>query len=138
MKNTHKASRVFLAILFLGQLIAPGSALAVPSLQTRAPEERAQTLMENLTPEELVGQLFLVDFEGTDVSEESAIYQLINTYHIGGVVFKAENDNFIGPDGTLDTAWSMIQSLQWAEYQTSAEDHIVRTTITILTFVIAA
>ena len=64
MNKRLKASRVLLVALFIGQLFAPITVSAGPASQTITPEERALALMETMTPEELVGQLFLVDFEG--------------------------------------------------------------------------
>src|SRR3972149_4957774 len=71
----------------------------------------AKALLDQLQPEERVGQLFLVTFEGyeagpsTQISELNAkIFNLIDQYHIGGVVLLASNDNFVGSDLTLLTA----------------------------------
>jgi len=63
-----------------------------PSWQTQAraavltPREQAIELLERLTPEERVGQLFLVTFNGTDVGPESQIAALIDNHHVGGVI----------------------------------------------------
>ncbi len=54
----------------------------------------AQTILKQLSPEERVGQLFLVTFKGTDVGESSQIYDLITNHFVGGVVLSAANDNF--------------------------------------------
>ena len=43
---------------------------------------------------EKVGQLFLVTFQGTDVSSESDIATLVRDYRVGGVVLLPANDNF--------------------------------------------
>ncbi len=58
-------------------------------------QQQAEALLEKLSAEERVGQLFLITFKGNDVNPESEIMNLINTYHIGGVVLQAKNDNFI-------------------------------------------
>ena len=60
-----------------------------------SPNQQVVNLLEQLSPEERVGQLFLITFQGADVSSESQIYDLINNHQVGGVVLKAENDNFI-------------------------------------------
>jgi beta-N-acetylhexosaminidase len=59
--------------------------------------------------------LFLVDFDGAEIAIDSPIYELITKHHIGGVVLKAENDNFVGPEDTLTAARELIQALQTAE-----------------------
>ncbi len=67
-------------------------------------------------PEEKVGQLLLVGFEGAALEDDSPIYDLIANYHIGGVVLLAENNNFTSED-TLTQAETLIndlQALEWA------------------------
>lgn len=81
--------------------------------------ERAQALLETLSPEERVGQLFMVTFSGTDTGPESAIYDLIVNHHIGGVVLQAENDNFTSSPQTLNDALHMIRQLQTDEWSAS-------------------
>lgn len=68
-------------------------------------------IMQVMSPEEKVGQLFLVSFEGTNLAETSDIYDLIFNYHVGGVVLSAENDNFT-EENTVTAAWELIQQLQ--------------------------
>ena len=76
-------------------------------------------LLQSMSPEEKVGQLFLVTFDGVDVSEESEIYNLITDYNIGGVVLLSENRNFVSQD-TLDQTRQMIRELQELEWETSS------------------
>ena len=78
----------------------------------------SEALLLTMTPEEKVGQLFLVTFEGAAVEEGSDIYDLISRYHIGGVVLLAENDNFTSED-TLAQAQTLITSLQQLEWDTT-------------------
>jgi beta-N-acetylhexosaminidase len=89
----------------------------------------AKSLLEKLQPEERVGQLFLVTFDGfeagpsTQMSEPNAkIYNLIDNYHIGGVVLLASNDNFVGSDQTLPVAQSLTRQLQIDEYNSSQQE----------------
>ena len=58
-------------------------------------------ILKSMTPQERVGQLFVVTFKGTDVGDTSEIYDLIVNYHIGGVVLLAQNDNFTAAPDTL-------------------------------------
>ena len=89
----------------------------------------AKALLDQLQPEERVGQLFLVTFEGyeagpsTQISELNAkIFNLIDQYHIGGVVLLASNDNFVGSDLTLPVAQSLTSQLQINEYAASQQE----------------
>ncbi len=96
---------------------------ATPSTQTVTPQEQAQALLDTLTPEERVGQLFLVTFKGPEAAlgtpDANQIYEFITQYHIGGVMLKAENDNFVGSDQTVPILMSLTDQLQRDEYSSS-------------------
>jgi beta-N-acetylhexosaminidase len=68
--------------------------------------------LNNMTPEEKVGQLFMVTFHGRQTDTKSQIYDLITSYHVGGVVLRAANDNFISGDQTIPEAYGLISRLQ--------------------------
>jgi beta-N-acetylhexosaminidase len=80
--------------------------------QTSDPTESVQALLNSMSPEERVGQLFLVTFTGTDLSENSQIYDLIRRYHVGGVVLLSSNDNFVAAPDTITDAYNQIKALQ--------------------------
>ena len=113
MKKRHLLG--FLIFLLLLQSIGSVPAQA----QTPAPPQQVLNLLEQMTPEERVGQLFLVTFQGTDTSQDSQIYSLITEHHIGGVALLAENDNFVAAPDTLPAAYEMIANLQRAEWASS-------------------
>lgn len=92
---------------------------AAPLAQADSSRERAQALLETLTPEERVGQLFLVTLTGKDASSTSQIYDLIVNHHVGGVLLQSENDNF-GPSGqTLSQVLTLARELQTSEWSAS-------------------
>ena len=101
---------------------------AAPFLQEVSSNDRAQILLDRLTPEERVGQLFLVTFSGPEAGVGSAtgaqIYNLIINYHLGGVILKAANDNFLGSDQTLGITQSLTDQLQRDEYTASQSPQI--------------
>ena len=92
--------------------------------QDDTPQARAQALLERLTPEERVGQLFLVTFVGTSVDENSQIYDLIVRHHVGGVVLLAGNDNFVAAPETVPEAYRLLSDLQTAEWQGSQQPFV--------------
>lgn len=104
--------RIF-RILFLFVFIASAFPAAVQA-QTATPPAAARLAFESMTPEERVGQLFLVTFMGTDTSPDSQIYNLVNRYHVGGVVLLSENDNFTAD--TLTQTRLLTESLQRMEW----------------------
>jgi beta-N-acetylhexosaminidase len=119
----------FLLLMIIFSLLLPISiGRAAPSDQAFTGNDKAQALLNQLTPEERVGQLFLVTFTGPEAgigSETGAkIYDLIVNYHIGGVVLKAANDNFVGLDQTLLIAQSLTDQLQRDEFSASQEQQI--------------
>ena len=71
-----------------------------------------------MSPAEKVGQLFLVTFEGKDVSPASPLAQLIQDYHIGGVVLSSSHNNFSGTD-TASSTRTLIETLQQLAWQKS-------------------
>ena len=97
-------------------LLAPFLPIANVRAQGEAPPEEVLRILESLTPEERVGQLFLVTFTGTDTGAESSIYDLITNYHVGGVVLLAENDNFNATPNTVSGTHQLISNLQKVEW----------------------
>src|SRR3989304_5219308 len=81
----------------------------------------ASQILDQMTPEERVGQLILVTFRGSAPRESDPIYELIREGHIAGVVLRARNDNFVDSPNTLEAARSLISSLQSAAYTASLE-----------------
>jgi beta-N-acetylhexosaminidase len=72
----------------------------------------AADLLENMTPEERVGQLFLVTFEGRKIEVDDPIYKLIVDNHVSGVLLEKNNNNFgEGPDALRDIR-NLISTLQ--------------------------
>jgi beta-N-acetylhexosaminidase len=111
------------AILFLISLlisIMPGTSVRSSSVyQSDVNAVQAQQMLDKLTPEERIGQLFLVTFSGASADEKSQIYDLITRYHVGGVVLRAQNDNFVDAPDTAKAAYALVAKLQDAEKQAS-------------------
>lgn len=106
-----------ISIFLLLASFAPG--FAAPLAQTDDAKDRAQALLDTLTPEERVGQLFLITFIGTDVSNPSQIYDLIVNHHVGGVILQAANDNFASHPQTIPSIFQLTRQLQTAEWSAS-------------------
>ena len=104
-----------LSVLALISSILEPVAAARAQPQTRPPE--VQAVLASMTPEERVGQLFLVTVGGMDVSADSQIYDLIANHHVGGVVLLAENNNFVEEPDTIAGAQQLIRALQTIEWE---------------------
>lgn len=119
-----KALLILTAVL----LLPPVSGLAAPAPQVQSSEELANQLLDTLTPEERVGQLFVIDFSGAEISEDAQLIELITRYHIGGVNFKASNNNFSQSETPLVDTWQLIQEIQRIELENAAERQTIPAT----------
>lgn len=95
-------------LVWLSALSTAGPVTAAPARQggsaptvTATPAGRAgarpaeiKAIMDKMSAADKVGQLFLVTFEGSDVSASSDIAALVRDYRVGGVVLRLANDNF--------------------------------------------
>ena len=111
-----------LLLTILLTLILPMTANAQVSEPPEDYAGKARNLMVNMTPEQRIGQLFLVSFKGTEIGPQSGIYRLITEHSIGGVVLRADNDNFVGPTNTVPSAANLVRGLHeigWANSSTS-------------------
>jgi beta-N-acetylhexosaminidase len=108
-----RRARFLLAlVLFLVTILPPKTGQAGFVSQTSSAHQQAQALLARLSPEEKVGQLFLVTFKGTDVSAGSQISDLVTKQHIGGVMLSAANDNFVSTDNTVPQTYELTANLQ--------------------------
>jgi beta-N-acetylhexosaminidase len=114
----HKIFSVGLILAMVASLLSPISSVVAQG----SAQEKARALLAKMTPEERVGQLFLVSFTGTDFSLQSNIYDLIIHHHIGGVVLSAQNDNFVAAPATLTEAKRLISGLQEIEWNNSLDN----------------
>ena len=106
----------FILVLVLSVLVLTTAGYpSTVQAQTGTPSGNIRQLYESMTPEERVGQLFLVTFTGTDTTNKSQIYNLIVQHHIGGVVLQAGNDNFVAAPNTVTEAYQLISNLQQVE-----------------------
>ncbi len=106
---------LFLLLSLIAASLVPASGA---NAQTPVPPQ-VKDLLARMSPEEKVGQLFLVTFKGTDTTEQSQIYDLIANRHVGGVVLRADNDNFTAAPQTVRDAYDLIESLQRIEWDTA-------------------
>lgn len=116
---------LLLAAFILAPLYPTGKALAGAPEQAPNPNQQAKALLAKMTPNQKVGQLFLVTFKGRNAGLNSKIYELITQHQIGGVVLSRANDNFTGPDKTAIEAHRLIKQLQqgaWDASQITVQD----------------
>lgn len=86
-----------------------------------APDEQAETLLEHMTPEERIGQLFLVTFQDSNIQADNPIYDLIKNRHIGGVILLSANNNFPNNSDPARQAFDLNQQLQQIAWDASRQ-----------------
>jgi len=111
-----KVRRLLLLALALALLLQP-LALIFPADPVLA-QSTVDALMAEMTPAEKVGQLFLITFDGSDIPSDGPLAELIQDYHVGGVVLSSSHDNFSGTN-TAISARAMIETLQQLAWQKS-------------------
>ena len=114
-----RLKRILLAVTLSALILTSVGVPFQVHAQTAVPPPDVRQLFDAMTPEERVGQLFLVTFTGTDTSQQSQIYDLIANHDIGGVVLSAANDNFVAAPNTMTTAYQLIQNLQEIEWNSA-------------------
>ena len=112
MKRLFPWLTAVVVITFIGSLFNPTPAAQA---ETQFQTSKAQAVLASMTPEERIGQLFLVTFQGTDTHDQTQIYDLIANHHVGGVVLLAANDNFLPEPDTISSAHQLINALQTIE-----------------------
>lgn len=121
-RNFHKRAMLVFGLWFI--IMPLINIQAAPLSQTEDNANGAQEVLDRLTPEERVGQLFLVTFQGANADVESQIHDLIKNYYLGGVMLSAENDNFISGDDALFAIQRLVTQLQESSLQSSQEEHL--------------
>lgn len=73
--------RSFRCLMVLFYLLATPGVMFAHARET----SKAEALLQTMSAEEKVSQIFLVTFEGNQVDEDSKIFQLLSKYQIGRV-----------------------------------------------------
>jgi len=96
------------------------------------PDQYVDQLLNRMTPEERIGQLFLVTFQGNSVEPDLPIYDLISNHHIGGVVLTLNQDNIVpvngDPKSVPEQVQILINNLQQVEWDNSTTSRIDQVT----------
>ncbi len=110
--------KLLLVALFLLALPLPVAATPATMRQDDELDPEVARILEQLSPEERVGQLFVVSFEGTNTDENSAIYRLITRYNIGGVTLSSDNNNISDLVPAPDSVARTTRALQELNFST--------------------
>ncbi|MBN2678286.1 MAG: hypothetical protein JXR32_09545 [Anaerolineaceae bacterium] len=113
--------KVLIVIMLLASTFLPAAQSQAASANTtyQIAHTQAEEILNRMSAEERVGQLFLVTFQGTDTGPASQIYDLVVNHHVGGVILRSENNNIPSETGILQQLYSFNYSLQSIRYQAS-------------------
>jgi len=79
----------------------------------------ASDLLASMTPNERVGQLFIITFNGAEITQSDQIIDLLENYYISGVLLKRGNDNYADQPETLNALQTLIETLQESRYESA-------------------
>lgn len=102
--------------------------LSPPAAQVQAQEpsgvslEVLDELINQMSPEEQVGQLFMVTFPGDDLSEGNVAATLLRDLHVGGVALRASNGNYQNDLRGVESLVTLTNRLQELTNQVSVEN----------------
>lgn len=107
----RRVVNLMLVMVMLASLLARG-------IHAQEGDPRISRIIEDMSVEERVGQLFLVTFMGQDVSLDSDIARLIRDFKVGGVLVSPRNGNFknvLGAPAQVAKLTAQLQSLALAD-----------------------
>ncbi len=108
----------------LGVILHPATQVrAYDPEQTDLYNDRAQRILQSMSVDERVGQVFLVSFTGSSLDANPQLQDLIQKNRVGGVVLSKENDNFSGPENTLQKVQDLIVDIQTLNMQAVQENN---------------
>ncbi len=114
--------RGFLSFVFVLSFFLP---IFSAHAQENTPEADISALIERMSAEERIGQLFLISFDGREIAEDSALAAFLAKHPVGGVILRADNENFAPEPETISALYALTASLQeeaWRAAQKKATD----------------
>ncbi len=100
-------------------LLAVTNSVGAQGIDTGGEEAFIAGLIPRMSPEAKVGQLFVVSFEGADVTAASDVADLILNYRVGGVVLSVEQGNIVNTVNTPAQVTALSAALQNLSRQTA-------------------
>jgi len=109
-----KKSLCFFLVLSILVLLMGSNTVVYASSQEQESTslQKAQQLLGKMTAEEKIGQLFLITFQGDSIEEGSELSAFLQDYQVGGVILSRDNENFTGPNDTVQTTFNLTSQLQ--------------------------
>ncbi|HSH03312.1 MAG TPA: hypothetical protein VLL52_12395, partial [Anaerolineae bacterium] len=103
---------IFALLLFALALLNTTTVAGQTAVATNPYANQAQTILAQMSSAERVGQLFLITAPNYTLTPDSDLYQLITTYHVGGLMLQQDKGNFPPPPTATLTLGQFISDLQ--------------------------
>jgi beta-N-acetylhexosaminidase len=106
--------RFFLILLLtcLAHVLSPLGAIGATPRSDELQNEQVEAILQEMSPRDRVGQLFIVTFPNNDIGETSIPAQLIQDLRVGGVVLRASNQNYTNDATTPAQLVTLTNGLQ--------------------------
>lgn len=92
--------------------------LSTEPVRAQDPDPVAE-ILNRMSVEDKVGQLFLVPFVGTDANPGSEVWQLITEYKVGGIILLASNSNFNNDESAPRQITELTNQLKTTAFNTN-------------------
>lgn len=87
---------IFIILIFFPFIFSkPVKTAPLSPIYHKIIDRRVEQILTNMTVEEKIGQLFLVYFKGPSLS--SSLKEMINKYHVGGIILYSVSENIKDP-----------------------------------------
>lgn len=106
--GARRVARALLVGVLMGMILGLGSTKA------QVEDIRIRRIIDDMTVDERVGQLFLVTYIGQETDADSDVARLVRDYKVGGVVLSPRHRNFRNAEGApafVAKVTSQLQSL---------------------------
>ncbi len=112
-------SRIINGFLLAGMLLSNTAGIGAAHPQVFV---SAEAVLDEMTPEQKVGQLFIISASLDQLGEDGPIYDLVENYHIGGILLKP--GTVMGQDYSSEEFITMISDLQQYRWDISHQEII--------------
>ena len=112
---------VLWAFTFFAGFIPPQATSSAQTIDLL--DRAAQNLINDMTPQQRVGQLMIVTFEGSYLGQDAQIAHLIRDYDIGNIYVTADSDNINGRANTPQRVYALTSGLQQIAFRAAEENN---------------
>ncbi len=105
------------SLIFL--ILCAFALLPLQPARAQNPDDVVTQILEQMSVEDKVGQLFLVPFVGADANPDSEVWQLITEYKVGGVILLSSNSNFNNDESAPRQITELTNQLKTIAFNTN-------------------